>query len=176
MRRESRKGRSAVSGRQKERESEREKERETRRGCAYDGHVGETQRDIRRAHSWASRRDVKSYLSLGPRFYTARRGAAQRRAAMHDARHAARCTRCRPRYRRPRFLFDLHWRVGPGPEKRLAPATVRSKRSPTTTAGSIVAQPRASLQAKIYIQFIFRMKGDSINPMIHEAIVITYLG
>lgn len=112
MRRESRKRRSAVSGRQRE----KEKKRERRRGCAYDvGHVEETQRDIRRAHSWASRRDVKSYLSLTAYvLYDA--------APCCDARHAAHDAHARPHtqvwYRRPRFLFDLHRRVGPESRKK----------------------------------------------------------
>lgn len=119
-----------------------------RRGCAYDvGHAGETQRDIRRAHSWAPRRDVKSYLSLGPRFI--RRSAVPRctRSSAHS-----------PRHRRPRFLFDLHRRVGPVPRKKTR------ARETISDDGPRLLWP-ASPQAKIYIQFIFKMKGVSADDI-----------
>jgi len=78
-----------------------------------------------------------------PTFYT-----AQRRAAMHDARHEARCTHSlKSDISTPsisiRFTLAGWDR---SPEKRLAPATVRSKWSPTTVG--YCSQPHVPLRAK----------------------------
>jgi len=57
----------------------------TRCGCAYDaGHVGETQRDTRRAHSWVSRHERVTTRSAHVLCDATPRRAASRRAP-HDA-------------------------------------------------------------------------------------------
>lgn len=127
---------------------------EIRRGCAYDvGHVEETQRDIRRAHSWAPRRDVKSYLSLSPRFI---QHSAVLRCTMHAMKHDAHA-RSSPIYRRPRFLFNLHWQVGTEvPKKDSRPRL--SDQNDLRRRSTIVASLMFLCGRKIYIQFIFKMK------------------
>lgn len=131
MRRESRKGETG---------GQWEAEGETRRGCAYDGHVGETQRDIRRAHSWAPRCDVKSYLSLGPRCFIRR--SAVPRCTMHTpcgTTTHTRALRCLRRIDALDFYSIYIGGLDRSPEKRLAPATLLDRndlrRRPTIVAG-----------------------------------------
>jgi len=174
MRRESRKRRSAVSGRQRERQRERERKRETqrerRRGCAYDvGHVGETQRDIRRAHSWAPRRDVKSYLSLSLRFI---RRSVVLRCTMHAMRHDAHARPYTGLISTPSISVQFTLAGWTGVLKKDSrPRPFDRKRSPAIVTSLVLPCGRKCIQ---FIQFIFKVKRTS-QLMIHEAVVITYL-
>jgi len=93
-----------------------------------------------------------------PTFYT-----AQRRAAMHDARctmHAMRHdahTRSSPIYRRPQFLFDLHWQVGTEVLKKDSRPRL-SDQNDLRRRSAIVVSLMFLCGRKIYIQFIYVFK------------------
>lgn len=148
MRRESRKGRPAVSGRQRERHGVgvRMMSAMLRR---HSGISAAPTAGLRSATSRVTSRSAHGFIP------------AQHRAArctMHAMRYTMHTLAQAPRYRRPRFLFDLHWRAGPESRKK-----TRGPRSPDRNdprrRSAIVAGPVPLCGRKIYIQFIFKMKG-----------------
>lgn len=147
MRRESRKGRPAVSGRQRERHGVgvRMMSAMLKR---HSGISAAPTAGLRSATSRVTSRSAHGFI----------RRSTVPRCTMHAMRYTMHTLVQAPRYRRPRFLFDLHWRAGPESRKKTR-GPRSSDRNDLRRRSAIVAGPVLLCGRKIYIQFIFKMKG-----------------